>query len=326
MAGGSGRVRSRGSTREAKQLDSRSVVAPVIDTPFVKLAILAAIVVAVLGCSEPKPVAPGRYQASDRLFSMLETNVAASEALEEIVDIDHSRLGAEEGSVMPPARVLIFSNPTLEAELMRIDPRTAIDLPLRVLAYESTPGGESNIVYNAFAYLRSRYGLGALPQLEATFEASMATALRGITAEEVTTFPSNTMQPDGIITLDSPFDLATTIGRLTAAIDAQDDTVWFGKIDFQARAAEQDIEIEPAQLLLFGAPAPGAKAMAKAPTLGLDGFCQKLLVWRDDEGTVKVAFNDLVALADRQGVSKSIALRIINYRLKSTFESALDPA
>jgi len=32
-----------------------------------------------------------------------------------------------------------------------------------------------------------------------------------------------------------------------------------------------------------------------------------------------------VAIADRQGVPKSPALRIINYRLKSTFETALEP-
>jgi hypothetical protein len=38
------------------------------------------------------------------------------------------------------------------------------------------------------------------------------------------------------------------------------------------------IELPPTLLLLFGAPIPGAKAMADAPTLGLDASCQKLLV------------------------------------------------
>ena len=75
---------------------------------------------------------------------------------------------------------------------------------------------------------------------------------------------------------------------------------------------------------MFGAPAPGAKAMAKAPTLGLDAFCQKLLVWEDAAGTVRVSFNDLLALADRQGVPKSLALRVINRRLKATFSEALE--
>jgi len=63
--------------------------------------------------------------------------------------------------------------------------------------------------------------------------------------------------------------------------------------------------------------------MNKSPTLGLDAFCQKFLVWQDDEGGVHLSFNDLLALADRQGVSKSIPLRVINYRLNNVFGEAL---
>jgi uncharacterized protein (DUF302 family) len=76
-------------------------------------------------------------------------------------------------------------------------------------------------------------------------------------------------------------------------------------------------------LILFGGPAPGAKAMSEAPTLGLDAFCQKFLLWQDNLGKTHLSFNDLLSLADRQGVNKSIALRVINYRLKSVFEEAL---
>lgn len=162
---------------------------------------------------------------------------------------------------MPPARVLIFSDPELEAELMQIDPRVAIDLPLRVLTYESVPDGESRVIFNSFDHLRSRYGLEGQPNLAGRFDLAMSVALRGIA---------------------------------------------------------------PARLLLFGGPALGAKAMAKAPTLGLDAFCQKLLVWQDDAGEVFVSFNDLLVLAARQGVPKSVALRIIDSRLQSVFGSALE--
>jgi uncharacterized protein (DUF302 family) len=226
---------------------------------------------------------------------------------------------------MPPAKVLIFSDPKLEAELMLINPLAAIDLPLRVLAYESMPGPESRVIFNSFDYLESRYGLGDLPHLAAMFEASMSVALHGIAPEQIAAFENNTMQPDCIITISSSFDFETTIERVSAAIDSQDDTVWFGDVDFQARAKERGVDIAPARLLLFGGPAPGAKAMAKAPTLGLDGFCQKLLVWQDDAGETFVSFNDLLALADRQGVAKSVALRVINRRLQSVFSSALEP-
>ena len=279
---------------------------------------------AMYGCGGPDPMTADRYEQADYLFSVLEKNVAASEELEKIVSIDHSRLGADAGSVMPPAQVLIFSNPKLESQLVSINPLTAIELPLRVLAYESVADRSGRVTFNSFEYIRSRYGLEDLHGLEALFDTTMAGVLQGIDPGQISVFEDNTMQPDGIVTLDSPFDFDTTVERLIAAIDAQDDTVWFGKIDFQSRAKELGTDISPTLLLMFGAPAPGGKAMAEAPTLGLDAFCQKLLVWQDGAGAARVSFNDLSAIAERQEVPKSIALRIISYRLKSTFRGALE--
>ena len=64
--------------------------------------------------------------------------------------------------------------------------------------------------------------------------------------------------------------------------------------------------------------------MASAPTLGLDAFCQKLLIWQDEGGTAHVTFNDLLALAKRQNVSGGLPLRVINKRLKETFSKAVE--
>lgn len=291
---------------------------------YLRWLALATFVLTVTACSRPEPVAPPRYEGPDRLFERIAANIAASDTLERVVEIDHSRLGAEAGSVMPPARVLIFSDPILEAELLQINPLLAVDLPLRVLAYESVPDGESRVIFNSFDYLRSRYGLDDLSDLAARFEVSMSAALQGIAPQEIAAFEIDSMPNDGIVTIVSPFDFETTIERLSTAIDSQDDTVWFGDVDFQASAKEQGVDIAPARLLLFGGPAPGAKAMAKAPTLGLDAFCQKLLVWQDRTGEVSVSFNDLLTLADRQGVPKNLALRAISRRLESVFRSALE--
>jgi uncharacterized protein (DUF302 family) len=289
----------------------------------IRIIVATSLAFTLAGCGSSEPVEAERYEAPDRLFAVMERNVAASETLETIVAIDHSRLGAQAGSIMRPARVLIFSDPELEAQLLSMNPLVAIDLPLRVLAYEAVPGGEASVTFNSFDYLRSRYGLSENPKLLAMFDANMAAVLHGVDPEHVVAFANDTMQPDGIISISSPFDFEETIERLTAAIDAQNDTVWFGTVDFQERAQAQGIAIPPSRMLLFGGPAPGAKAMAGAPTLGLDAFCQKLLVWQDDKGAIKASFNDLLAIAERQGAEKSPALRIINHRLASTFESAL---
>ena len=262
---------------------------------------------------------------TDQLVSQIDENLAASSRLSKLVDIDHSRLGQQAGSRMPPARVLIFSDPQLESELIKQNPLVALDLPLRVLAFEDGRDGASKVTYNDFDYLLSRYKLdsGASSELGARYTKSIDAAIKGIAPQVIASFPSDTMSPDGIITIESPYGFEETIERVNAAINAQDDTMHFGTVDFQANARELGIQIAPSYLILFGGPGPGGKAMAEAPTLGLDGFCQKFLIWEDSSGRVRLSFNDLLALAERQGAKKAVALRVINYRLKKTFSAAL---
>jgi hypothetical protein len=44
-----------------------------------------------------------------------------------------------------------------------------------------------------------------------------------------------------------------------------------------------------------------------------------------EAGNSYLSYNDLLDSADRQGVPKNIALRVIDYRLGSTFDKALEP-
>lgn len=132
------------------------------------------------------------------------------------------------------------------------------------------------------------------------------------------------MEGDGLITLESPHGFDETLRRLRDAVNAQGDTVWFGEVDFDERAKTVGVAIEPAQLLLFGGPGPGGRAMSAAPSLGLDAFCQKVLVVQDEAGNVRVIMNDLLALAERHTVSKSLPLRVINRRIQKTFAAALE--
>ena len=88
-------------------------------------------------CSrDNKGISESRYVEPDRLYQALADNVRANPEFEVIVDIDHSRLAAKAGSSMPPAHVLIWSDPELEAAILRTNPLEGVDLPLRALAYE----------------------------------------------------------------------------------------------------------------------------------------------------------------------------------------------
>lgn len=198
-----------------------------------------------------------------------------------------------------------------ESAPIQQNPLTAIDLRLRILAYENPADGTNKLIYNGFDYLLSRYHLQDQPELREIYTDSLAVAVQGVKAADIASFASSAMQPDGIITIPSPYDFDTTLQRVQQAIAAQDDTVGFGSVDFQARAKGIGVTLAPATMILFGGPALGAKAMSVAPTLGLDGFCQKFLLWQDENQQVYLSFNDLLALADRQAVSKSIALRAL---------------
>lgn len=294
---------------------------------FIASAVLAAVVAGILFFvfRKPEPIAPSRYVEPDQLFQTLLANVRSHPEFEVVVDIDHSRLGAQAGSPMPPSHVLIWSDPKLEADILRINPVAAVDLPLRILAYEDQATGKAAVTYNRYEFVARRHSLPENPSLRERYESAVATVTKGIPEAAMTAFPSDDMPDPGLVTLKSPHDFETTKKRIRSVIQAQSDTVDFGEVDFAARSKARGVELRPLQLILFGGPGPGGRAMASAPTLGLDAFCQKLLIWQDQDGTVCVTFNDLRTLADRQGVSGGLPLQYINRRLKETLSKAIEP-
>jgi uncharacterized protein (DUF302 family) len=72
--------------------------------------------------------------------------------------IDHSGEAEKAGMQMRPTKLLIFGNPKAGTRLMIASPSIAIDLPLKVLVWESADG-KVWISYNAPAYLQTRHGL-----------------------------------------------------------------------------------------------------------------------------------------------------------------------
>ena len=271
------------------------------------------------------PPDASRFVEPDRLYGVIESNVRKHPGFEVVVDIDHARLAGKAGSPMPPAHVLIWSDPALDAEILGINPLAALDLPLRVLAFENPATGRGAVISNRFDFLANRHGLPDDAALRGRYEAAIAAALRGIGDKSIASFASDTMPQAGLITLDSPYDFKATEKRVMEVIAAQSDTVHFATVDFAERAKAQGVHLLPLRLVLYGGPGPGGQAMSDAPTLGLDAFCQKLLIREDSNGAVHVTFNDLLALAERQQVSAGIPLRVINRRIRKTFSEALEP-
>ena len=284
--------------------------------------LLGLAVLMLAACSEPEPTSAGRLAAVDALHAQVQNNAEAAADLTPLLTIDHARLAAETGAHMPPARVSLIHAVGVELALVAEDPRIALDLPIRLLAFES-PEGTAAVTYNDADYLTGRYGLDPDSAALDGYRSALGALLQGFPEGAVQPFASNHLESSGVIEIESDFGFDETIERLRDSVMSQGDTVWFGEVDYRALAEESGRSLPPATLLLFGAPEPGGKAMAQAPTLGLDGFCQKLLVWQAADGSVRVAYNDLLVLAERQGVGFNLPLRVIQYRLGNTFEGAV---
>jgi uncharacterized protein (DUF302 family) len=270
-----------------------------------------------------EPMAESRFVEPDRLYRVLESNVRNHPGYEVIVGIDHARLAAQAGSPMPPARVLIWSDPTFDAAILKSNPVAAADLPFRILAFEDPATGKAAVVANRFDFLVNRHGLPDDAALRELYAAAIAAAMQGIGTDSIASFASDTMPKAGLVTLYSQHDFSTTEALVMEVIKAQSDTVYFATLDFAERAKAYDVRLSPLRLILFGGPGPGGQAMSEAPTLGLDAFCQKLLIWEDASGVVHITFNDLLVLAERQQVSAGIPLRVINRRMRKTFSEVL---
>ena len=105
----------------------------------------------------------------------------------------------------------------------------------------------------------------------------------------------------GVITSRSAYGMDETIARLKKDIAAKG-IVFFQEIDQAALAKKAGIELRPSILLIFGNPPLGTQFIAANPQAGLD-WPVRMLVYRDAQGAVWVAYTDFAWIAHRHGVT-----------------------
>ena len=95
---------------------------------------------------------------------------------------------------------------------------------------------------------------------------------------------------DDIVKVRSSGDVATTMDRLEAAVTGAGATV-FARVDHAAGAAKVDMELAPAQVLIFGNPKLGTPAIQDNAVAGLF-LPLKVLVYQDGAGQTWLAYED----------------------------------
>lgn len=291
-------------------------------SPSVRLALRITLALSLVA----GPVLSGRSLADpaqtqvDALVQQVE-NSAQQAGMPVTLTIDHARLAEQAGSPMEPATVVMVRQTELESRWLRANPNLALELPLRVLAHQTESHPSVRVSHQEGAALLARHGLSD-PALAATYDRAVAALLQPVPAARVQAVPARPVEGDGVVNLTSPWDRATTRERVLAIIWAQSDTVLFDELTLQSasKSGEQPYSLT---LILFGGPGPGGRAMAGSTLLGLDAFCQKLLILQNANSAIQVRFNDLTWIARRQGVPVSPVLQAINARLINTFREEL---
>ena len=99
---------------------------------------------------------PSPYPVSETLHRL--TAILQDHGMKIFARIDHSGEAEKAGLEMPATQVLIFGNPKGGTGIMLAAPLSAIDLPLKALAWTDAQG-KVFLSYNDPEYLRKRFGL-----------------------------------------------------------------------------------------------------------------------------------------------------------------------
>ncbi len=101
---------------------------------------------------------PSPYSVPDTLDRL--ESILHSKNITVFTRVDHSGEAEKVGLHMPPTQLLIFGNPKGGTPIMLAAPLSAIDLPLKALAWQDADG-KVFLSYNDPQYLQQRFSIPA---------------------------------------------------------------------------------------------------------------------------------------------------------------------
>jgi len=95
-------------------------------------------------------------QDFESTFNSLKTTITQNENLSVVTQLDHQENAASIGLELRPTKLIVFGNPNLGSPLMQNKQTIGLDLPQKMLVWE-TEDGTVNISYNDPFFLASRH-------------------------------------------------------------------------------------------------------------------------------------------------------------------------
>lgn len=238
----------------------------------------------------------------DAVYQNIISALEANDAIGIVAQVNHEQNAADAGLELNPTRVVLFGNPRLGTPLMQANQQAGLDLPQKMLVYKND-FGEVYAAFNSAQYIASRHGLDTVSTLPAISNA-LTNLAQNATNGNVKMADDNTVAlNEGVVSMESANSFAVTYEKLRTAVEGNANLQIIAELDHQQNAQSVGLELNPTKLLVFGNPSLGTPLMQDEQTIGID-LPQKMLVYEDENGTVRVTYNDPYYLAERHGIEE----------------------
>ncbi len=133
-----------------------------------------------------------------------------------------------------------------------------------------------------------------------------------------------TIKDQGVITKVSSQNFDETYNVLVRVISNNPNLKIIAELNHQANAVRVGLTLNPTRIIMFGNPNLGTPLMQTSPITGLD-LPQKILIWQDDQGLVKISYNDPLYLKNRHDIEgKDEILQKISSALNAITDKAIN--
>ncbi|TRX61867.1 DUF302 domain-containing protein [Fulvivirga sp. M361] len=118
------------------------------------------------------------------------------------------------------------------------------------------------------------------------------------TSQKDSIMNTNDILNKGLVTKTSNVDFETTYRNLKNALEANPNLKILLELDHSKNAGSVGLDLDPTRIIMFGNPKLGTLLMQHKQTAGID-LPQKIIVYRESDGQVKVAYNHPIYLQER---------------------------
>lgn len=210
-------------------------------------------------------------------------------------EIDFKDYAESYGKRSRESKVILFSNPSLEAPLINENPKIGMEFPSRMLTFEDRDKYVL-LAYNNMEYLSRMYDLnnmGAVQNLEASLSQIASSVSGNMTLKNETAIAGR-----NAITISSTNSFNLTYNQLRNAIVDSPKMNLIEEVDHQLNANGVGVDIRPNKLLLFTSGELEANLIDRHQ-LSIIDLPIRILVWEDENNRVQVSYTDLYTLKDR---------------------------